>query len=289
MSSKKYLIKQVGEFKMYLDPLKRGISSSLVGQGYREPAFMWIINKEANGKLGIDLGANLGYATLHMCQKIEKIIAIEPDKRMIKLLRINLKENGYEKKVKIYNFAISDYDGEGTIYLFKKKPNLNTMCLNNKLKKIKDLLKKKKVETKKIDTLKISPNFIKMDIEGYEIEAIRGAMNTLENVDKCKLLIEVHPQYYNDKRDFSKILMNLFDIGFNVKYIVSAGCACPDLFKEKGYSPFKVLKDDKRNRGIFKNISKEDAINFCAFQHNQKEKNGKISNKIARAILLVKG
>ena len=288
MGSKEYLIKQVGEFKMYLDPLKRGISSSLYGQGYREPGFMWIMNKEAKGKLGIDLGANLGYSTLHMCKKMEKVIAIEPDNRMIKLLKLNVKKNKYEKKVEIQNFAISDHDGEGVIYLFKKKPNLNTMCLNTGAKKSKDLFKKKKIKIRKIDTLNISPDFIKMDIEGYEIEAIKGAMETLKKVDKCKLLIEVHPQYYDNDRSFSEVLINLFDIGFDVKYIVSAGCACPDLFKEKGYHPFKILKDEERYRGVFENISKEDAINFCAFKHNQKEKSGKISIKIARSILLVK-
>ena len=284
----KSLIKQVGEFKMYLDYLKRGISSSLWGQGYREPAFMWIIKHEAKGKIGVDLGANLGYVTLHMCRNMDKIIAIEPDRRMRKLLKKNIKENGFSDKVEIYNFAISDKDGEEIIYLSKKHPNLNTLCNNEKLKKSKDLLKKEKIITRKIDSLNIKPNFIKMDIEGYEVEAINGAMDTLKKVNKCKLLIEVHPQYYNEKRDFSKILKKLFNIGFDVKYIVSAGCEHPDLFKERNYYPFKIFQDDERKKGLFKGISKNDAINFCAFKHNQKEDSGKISFKIARSILLVK-
>jgi FkbM family methyltransferase len=284
----KTLIKQVGDFKMHLDYLKRGISSSLWGQGYREPAFMWIVENEAIGKIGIDLGANLGYVTLHMCKKMDKIIAIEPDKRMRKLLKKNIKENRFKDKVEIYNFAVSNKDGEETIYFSKKHPNLNTLCDNKKLKMSKDLLKKEKIKTKKIDNLNVDPNFIKMDIEGYEIEAIEGSMNTLKKTKKCKLLIEVHPQYYNKKRDFSETLKKLFDIGFGVKYIVSAGCECPDLFKEKGYSPFKIFQDDERKRGLFKGILKNDAINFCSFEHIQKEDSGKVSLKIARSILLVK-
>ena len=149
------------------------------------------------------------------------------------------------------------------------------------------MLEKKIIEVKKIDSLNLSPNFIKMDIEGYEVEAIRGAMGTLKSVKDCKLLIEVHPQYYDEKRNFANILKELFKIGFNVKYVVSAGNECPSLFKKKGYSPFNVFQDEKRKRGLFKGVSKEDAINFCAFKHEEID-GDKISIKIARSILLVK-
>ncbi len=287
MALKKSLIMNIGKYRMHLDPMKRGISSSLWGQGYREPCFMWILKREAKGKLGIDLGANLGYATLYMCENLNKVIAIEPDQRMRKLLKRNIKENGFTNKVKVRSFAISYKDGEEVIYLSKKHPNINTLCENKKLIKSKDLWKKKVIEVKKIDSFQLLPNFIKMDIEGYEVEAIRGAMETLKSVKDCKLLIEVHPQYYNEERNFARVLKDLFKIGFDVKYIVSAANECPILFKDRGYSPFKIFKDEKRERGIFKGVSKEDAIDFCAFKHDEPD-HDKISVKIARAILLVK-
>ena len=286
--SEKSLVMKVGEFKMHLDHLKRGISGVLWGQGYREPCFMWIVNKEAYGKVGIDIGANLGYVTLYMCKNLKKVIAIEPDKRCRKLLKKNLEENGFRKNVKIKKFAISDSCGEEVIYLAKKNPNLNSLCNGKKLLKKKDLLGKKTIKTQTIDSLNESPEFIKMDIEGYEVEAIMGGIETFKRVDKCKILIEVHPQYYDKERDFSVVLKTLFDIGFRVKYVVSAGCECPDLFKERGYSPFKVMKDGGRKRGIFRGVSFEDAVDFCSFQHIQKSGDD-VSMKIARAILLVKG
>jgi len=278
---------KVGKYMMHLDPLKRGISSSLWGQGYREPGFMWIMKQEAKGDLGIDLGANLGYATLHMCDSLNKIIAIEPDKRSRKLLKKNIKENNFLDKVKIYNFAISDKNGEETIYLSKKNPNLNSLCGGERLKKKKDFLKTKTIKTKTIDSLNLDPNFIKMDIEGYEIEAIKGGMETFRNSKNCKILIEVHPQFYSKKRNFAKTLDNLFNIGYKVKYIVSAACACPDKFRDKNYEPFKIVIDEERERGIYRDISQEDAIDFCAFINKQKD-GDKVSLKIARSILLVK-
>jgi len=293
---KEFLFK-VGKFKMYLDPLKRGISGQLFGQGYREPCFMWIIKREAKGNLGLDIGANLGYVTLHLAQNMKKVIAIEPDKRPLKLLKKNIKINNFSNKVEIMNCALSDKGGKEIIYLSKKRPNLNTFCDSGFLKKSKDFKEKKNISVMTLDDMNLSPNFIKMDIEGYEVNVIEGGINTLKKQKECKLLIEVHPQYYNGERDFSKILEKLYSIGFTSKYVVSAGGECPDLFKKRGYSPIKTFVDGEHKRGIFCNISKKDVIDFCAYPNVQEYEytdsdSGKtikkVSKKIARSLLMVK-
>jgi hypothetical protein len=128
-----------------------------------------------------------------------------------------------------------------------------------------------------------------MDIEGYEVEALRGGMETFKRADKCKLLIEVHPQYYSEERSFAEVLEQLFSLGFNVKYVVSAGIAQPDLFKAKGYKPIREVKDKKHRRGLYDDVTNEDALEFSSYIHKQKNpENGKISEKIVRSILLVK-
>lgn len=275
--------------KMYLDPKKKGIGGPLIKRGYREPCFMWILRKEARGELGVDIGSNIGYVTMSLCNQMDKVIAIEPDSRCSELMIKSAEANNFQDKLTLYDFAVSDVEEEKVIYMAEKYHNLNTLCdvsgVETKLHKFK----KSTIQTKTIDSLNIEPNFIKMDIEGYEVEAIRGAMETLKRAKKCKLLIEVHPQYYSEERNFAKVLEDLYAIGFNVKYVVSAATPCPDLFKKKGYKPFKQMLDEKHKRGIFDGISKEDAINFCAYKHRQVVKrNGKISQKIARSILLVK-
>jgi len=276
-------------FKMHLDPRKRGITSTLLFQGYREPAFMWILRHEAKGDLGLDLGANIGYATLSLCKNMKKVIAIEPDKRCRKLLKRSLEDNNFVKKTKVKSFAISDKNGEKDIYLAKKNFNLNSLCELSASQSKKDKFVKSKIKTVTIDSLNIDPNFIKMDIEGYEVEALRGARETLSRSKYCKILIEVHPQFYNADRDFSVVLKELISYGFDIKYVVSAGVSCPDLFKEKGYKPFKSFKDGDHKRGLFSNIDTSDAIRFASFPHNQKNpKTGKVSKKIVRSILLVK-
>ena len=174
---------KVNGFDMYLDPEMQGISSAL-RKGGREPGFMWMIRQEAKGELGIDVGANIGYTTMPICQQMAKVIAIEPDKRAMQFLRKNISINGFDKKVTIHRFAVSDHKGKMTLLLHKKHPNLSTLHA----KKKKYNYREKTISVRTIDGLQVLPNFIKMDIEGHEVEALDGAMECLRHTPFCTIL-----------------------------------------------------------------------------------------------------
>jgi len=270
-------------FPMYLSNTLTGLSAHLWGDGYHEPAFMWLLRNEAKGKLALDIGANIGYSTLSLCKNMKKVIAIEPDHRSRKILRKNITLNKYEKKVKICSFAMSNNNEEKDFYL-AKHPNVSAFipCKKHWTKKIK-------IKTKTMDSLKVLPNFIKMDVEGHEVEIINGGMRSLGATKKCKILLEVHPQFYSDGKDFAKTLRELIKIGFKIKYVISAGVTQPDLFKQKKYEPYKVIQAKEFERGIYKNISQDDAINFSTNKHKQYISSlNKYSEKIVRAIMLEK-
>jgi FkbM family methyltransferase len=285
------VIKQIDKFKMHLYD-KGGVSGDLIENGYREPEFMWIAKTEIEGNVGMDLGSNIGYFSLFLCDRMNEVICIEPDQRSRKLLKKNIDLNNFSHKTKIYDFAISDESGYKKIYFAKTNSNLSTMCKKGFSKK--DKYKSFKVKTKTIDSLDLEElNFVKMDIEGYEVEVLSGGMETFKRSSNCKILLEVHPQFYSEDKDFSVVLKRLVEMGYNFRYVVSAAIVCPDLFKKNGYIPFKVFDTGNHIRGIYKDMKVKDAINFCSRKHKQKYfcKNAnkyKISKKIVRSILLVK-
>jgi len=264
---------------MFLDPEDGGISRTLAKRGIREPCFMWILEKEACGSIGIDVGANIGYTTLHLCRNMKRVVAIEPDPRSRKLLIENINANGFEERVDICNFAVSDMEGRTSIYL-ADKPNLSSLHRRPGISE-----QRHEVLTKTIDSLNLQPNFIKMDIEGHEVQALNGAMGSLEATKQCKILIEVHPQFYSGD-SFERVLKKLVAMDFAIKYVVSAGVAQPDLFRANGYEP--LWKSAKNKRGVYDCLSTEDAIKWSSYPIEQVCPKGKVSPKIIRSILLVK-
>ncbi len=286
----KLLKLKLKDFKMYVDKSGSGISGTLKTSRKREPGFMWILQKLAKG-LSIDVGANIGYTTLYLGRQSDKVIAIEPDPRAFSILKSNIKLNDLQDKVELHKFAISNSNGCETIYI-NKHPNLTSLCQPNN-----NTTNKTTIETRTLDSLEVEPNFIKMDIEGYEVEALSGALNCLQATRKCTILIEVHPQYYGGDRQelFEGILHKLLDMNFYFKYVISAGKPLPKQFAAKGYSPARVFKCNRYDRGLYDKIDPEDAIEFCSKPHKQrvsyflkKQKVSKMSNKIVRSICLVK-
>jgi len=120
---------------------------------------------------------------------------------------------------------------------------------------------------------KKEPNFIKMDIEGHEVEALEGGYELFKNDFPCKILMEVHPQFLDGKR-FEKIIRKYLELKFDYKFVISAATPQPDKFKERGYKPI-----------LYDNISNDDAIFLSCYPHTQKIRNS-ISPKICRSVML---
>ena len=268
MHKKDLILKKINKFKLYLDKKDTGISQTLIKSKYfkkwhREPEFMDIIESEVHeGDVAFDLGANIGYVTIHLAEyvgKEGKVYAIEPSPRNFEILTETILVNNLTKTVEADQLAISSCSGQRELNI-SAESNLNSFV---KTKYTKDTIT---VDTVSIDDYfadKQFPNFIKMDIEGAEVDALAGINKILENDGCMKILMEIHPMYY-DKDAFSIQLERLFKLGFYTKYTVSAGVAEPDYFKELGYKPFKTYITGNFTRGIYKNISNEHVVESCS-------------------------
>lgn len=285
--------KKVGNHKMRIRDDQGGIHSSLKKlsvTGEREPELRHVLRKEIKrGMICMDLGANIGYSTLLMAEKVGstgKVYAIEPDPADIKLLNDNIKINEYTDRVEVFRMAISNRQGTMPFYLGKTS-NLSGL---DKTKNTED-----NPIMVKVDTLtnfcmhKRIPELIKMDIEGHEVEVLEG-MYGLVKARKfpCKIVMELHPMYYSKKRNLEYWMKKFLGCGFKTKYIISAGVPRPELFKKWGYKPIKTFR---RKKGLYEGFSEKHMLKACCHTNKQWMPQAipgvnKHSMKIARFVMI---
>jgi len=307
------VLKKINGLKLYIDRQDPGISASLMKpkffrKWHREPVFMDLIESEvAEGDVAFDLGANIGYITTLLAKYVGvtgKVYGVEPSPRNFEILKKNILLNNQAEIVEVSQMAISGSSGSRELNI-SSQSNLNSFTWT------KHSVDSITVDTKSIDDFfeeRRYPNFIKMDIEGAEVEALAGMDRLLSCHDgRLRILIEVHPMYY-DGAEFSQQLRRLFSKGFHTKYLCTAGTAMPDYFVEKGYRPIKIYRTGPWSRGLYKNVKEDDVIESCGAGLTQEVrmpwasffknvvKNPKSigertlqSSKIVRSILLERG
>lgn len=134
----------------------------------------------------VDAGACEGNFSLHNIEKISKLYLIECDKNWIEALYYTFKP--YKNKVVICDKFLSNYDSDTTM---------------------------------KLDSLiKENVNFLKMDIEGAEAEALKGAINLLNNSNEIACSICTYHKH-DDEVNIRKILTDMkFEIEVSNGYML---------------------------------------------------------------------
>jgi len=172
----------------------------------KEREFMTQLNFNNNNAIVMDIGANIGIYTIllsHIYPKA-KIIAIEASPTIFEMLRSNCKLNNLVfsgSNVLLINKAISDKDDITTE--FYEKHSMSTMLkefltnLGSTILTNQDELNKKLVRTVTIDNLveTIGVNeisLLKIDVEGAEVLALKGAIKTLTQKKIKNIVIEYH-------------------------------------------------------------------------------------------------
>ncbi|MBW2675086.1 MAG: FkbM family methyltransferase [Deltaproteobacteria bacterium] len=118
----------------------------------------------------VDVGAGLGYYAVRMSKRVKRVHAFEPNPSVRRILSRNLELNGCEN-VKVWPVALGV--GRGALELHIDK-------LSSSLLPRRGAESSVAVEVVSMDELFITPNIIKIDVEGYELEVLRGAEGTLK-------------------------------------------------------------------------------------------------------------
>ena len=102
------------------------------------------------------------------------------------------------------------------------------------------------------------PTFLKMDIEGAAIDVLEGMKGYLTSPGISKILMELHPNIFiNDEERFRSSFQSLFENGYKLKYLSSAGTYETDIFSKLGYSPKRKYNDGMWRRALYENVSED--------------------------------
>lgn len=214
---------EVNRSKMLLFPKKGGIHLDLFLHHKREPIctqYLAKTNLIRNGDNVVDVGANIGYYVLIESKLVGsrgKIYAIEPVKDNFNLLVKNLEINGLSN-VSSYQLAFGGRSGKGEIYV-SQHSNLCRMEKVTVEESDHDIVGTQEVQVETVDAFlkdKEVPKLIRMDVEGYEYEIIKGMPETLKH--DVVVLMELHPMYLGRKID--PLLKILQENHFKVRFAV---------------------------------------------------------------------
>jgi len=220
LSHKKTTIRNIQENKMLLNLYDTGLSKQLFFYDYREPNCTELTKKLLKpGMTILEIGANIGYYTMIESKAIGKkgiIHAFEPSSKNFEFLEKNVSLNNYDDRVKLYNSAVSNVSGTTKLFTPKKMNRSNMLSDNGgKYESVKSVI---------IDDFFgkfFNPNFIRMDVEGFEYYIFDGMINTLKRSKNCIIYMEYHPYLIDkDGLDYHKPIELLFSLGFRPIYIV---------------------------------------------------------------------
>ena len=148
----------------------------------------------------LDVGANIGLISL-FASKIAgpggHVLSFEPSPDVLALLRENTEG---EKNIKVLPYGIGNAD---TLKSFAAQGTSSAASFVEDVTAINrrflpdQPIEQVTVTMRKLDTLldaalSPAPSLVKIDIEGFELEALKGADRLLSSI-RPKLLIEIHP------------------------------------------------------------------------------------------------
>ena len=260
---KRYVIRKIHNYRMVLDLYDDGLSRTLMFFGARELDHKLILERELKeGMTLLDLGANIGYYAVMESKLIGDsgfIYALEPHPSNVSLLKNNIQLNNMDNMIEVHQMAGSNKTGIEKLF-FSEKSNLHSLIedknsngemINIPTTTIPDFCKGRR----KID-------FIRMDIEGYEVEVLEGLIPALKDDEfRPSILFEIHPPKYTETHTIKPSLEAMFEKGYHAKIIVSNEGPRAK-FSEYGYKADIIFPTDGKIRGLYYNISNEDAINF---------------------------
>jgi len=184
--------------------------------------FLNLLSKEWLGDIVFDVGANCGFTSIFFARRAGRVFAFEPDDknydRAMDLIS-GLKPNNLE----FNKMAVSEIDGKVSFFLKKEMGHHSMVNTDKAIQSIK--VDSCSLDTfckdRKIDTI----DFLKVDVEGAELNVFIGAKELLSERKVKKILFE-HNQSTGNSESIYKLLN---DFGYRITSLSGKHISLADL------------------------------------------------------------
>ena len=213
-----------------------------------EPEIKLIEEFVISGTDGLDIGVYQGIYSYEISKYAKTVHAFEFNPIIFSFLNRNIYK--IINNIKLYNFGLSSRDGKTTLRIPIRNKLANeenyeeffemgraTIHNKNEFNKFRSF----DVNVKKLDNLQFENpiSFIKIDVEGHEIEVIEGAIETI-NKNKPILLVEIEERHSKQK------------VNDAIKFINALGYKSYYFNKKELISTATLTNFDTYNNYIFK-------------------------------------
>jgi len=217
----KIIMKTKHDFNLLIDPkVGKGVERCLYNFGTYEFGILKLMeNLLRKGDIFVDVGANIGLMSIHaslIVSETGRVLSFEAHPNTIKILQHNIQLNNVEN-VTAMQLALGSKKSRGKIYsnlhinrgsASLLRPDFKSECFDVEIARFDDFY-----QSKCLPTIRM----VKIDIEGFELEALKGFGNILSGKNAPILIIECsegRENYQSSKEDMLEYIneINLYHI-----------------------------------------------------------------------------
>lgn len=213
--------------RLMLDPAEPFMTLHIIEHGeWEEPVREALRKYLPVGGTFFDIGANIGLHSIYAAALVGPhgtIVAVEPHPRIERFLWSNVEINGLGQRVSVLRCAATDGATDIVSFdYFAEHPGMSGLKVpESRLLEARGSVETISVPTTTIDDLVKKhgvPDFIKIDVEGFESLVIRGAERTLTERSCPVFLLEWLPELMQTacgNRAASNIFATFTNLGYN--------------------------------------------------------------------------
>lgn len=215
------LVRTTYDRYLFVDTRDMSLSPQLALHGHWEPGVTTLLRRLLKpGMTMLEVGANYGYFSLLAASLVGeggRVRCLEPNPQVARLLRQSIEINGFSRQVAVVEKAA--WSSAAELEFFVLAEHMGSSSANASAARIaeafKDQAKCIKIQSVPLDEFAadFTPDVLKIDAEGAELQVILGARGLLERNPGIRVVMEFYPANFADAEDPGRLLDLLQSLG----------------------------------------------------------------------------